>query len=215
MSNANLNVSVENRYFEDYLAGSVYEFGSIAVEQDEVIAFARRFDPQAFHIDPESAKKTIYGGLIAARGMVTSFWPAADKIYEMIDFFQPPLGDGLKITNVKSGRAPEKNSDAILIGGDIINVSDDTKPVPTIRVSLFNADNEEVQFINVIPDVQQLMASKRYAFTSRLENPAPSARQIKVTFIKTPKGAAHAPAAPAPAARAPAAPAPAQMPAAH
>jgi acyl dehydratase len=57
---------VENRYFEDYLTGSVYEFGSIAVEQEEVIAFARRFDPQVFHIDPESAKETIYGGLIAS-----------------------------------------------------------------------------------------------------------------------------------------------------
>jgi len=36
------------------------------VEQDEVIAFARRFDPQVFHTDPELAKNTIYGGLIAS-----------------------------------------------------------------------------------------------------------------------------------------------------
>ena len=66
MTNETLSVPVENRYFEDYLTGSVYEFGSIAVEQEEVIAFARRFDPQVFHIDPESAKETIYGGLIAS-----------------------------------------------------------------------------------------------------------------------------------------------------
>jgi acyl dehydratase len=66
MSETTLNVPVENRYFEDYHAGSVYELGSIAVEQDEMIAFARRFDPQVFHIDPEYAKKTIYGGLIAS-----------------------------------------------------------------------------------------------------------------------------------------------------
>jgi len=66
MSNASFNVPVENRYFEDYVAGSVYEFGAISVEQDEVIAFARRFDPQVFHMDPESAKETIFGGLIAS-----------------------------------------------------------------------------------------------------------------------------------------------------
>jgi len=66
MSNETLNVPVENRYFEDYLADSVYELGSIAVEQEEMISFARRFDPQVFHIDPESAKETIYGGLIAS-----------------------------------------------------------------------------------------------------------------------------------------------------
>ena len=66
MGNAGFNVPVENRYFEDYEAGSVHEFGSIAVEEDEVIAFARRFDPQVFHTDPELAKSTVFGGLIAS-----------------------------------------------------------------------------------------------------------------------------------------------------
>jgi acyl dehydratase len=66
MNNSTFTVSVEERYFEDYVAGSVYEFGSIAVEQDEVISFAQRFDPQVFHTDPELAKSTIFGGLIAS-----------------------------------------------------------------------------------------------------------------------------------------------------
>ncbi len=66
MSNSTFTVPSERRYFEDYVPGSVHEFGPIAVEQDEVIAFARRFDPQVFHTDPELAKNTIYGGLIAS-----------------------------------------------------------------------------------------------------------------------------------------------------
>jgi len=66
MSNSRFTVPVDSRYFEDYLVGSVHEFGSIAVEEDEVIAFAKRFDPQIFHTDPESAKRTIFGGLIAS-----------------------------------------------------------------------------------------------------------------------------------------------------
>jgi acyl dehydratase len=66
MNRTTFDVSVENRYFEDYVAGSVHEFGSITVDQEEVVAFARRFDPQVFHLDPESAKETIYGGLIAS-----------------------------------------------------------------------------------------------------------------------------------------------------
>ena len=66
MNNATFNVPVERRYFEDYVTDSVHEFGSIVVERDEVIAFARRFDPQVFHTDPELAKRTIYGGLIAS-----------------------------------------------------------------------------------------------------------------------------------------------------
>jgi acyl dehydratase len=66
MRNSTFAVPAEKRYFEDYIPGSIYEFGSIAVEQDEVIAFAHRFDPQAFHTDPELAKSTIFNGLIAS-----------------------------------------------------------------------------------------------------------------------------------------------------
>lgn len=66
MRNSTFTVPAERRYFEDYVPGSIHEFGSIAVEQDEVIAFAQRFDPQVFHTDHELAKSTIFGGLIAS-----------------------------------------------------------------------------------------------------------------------------------------------------
>ncbi len=56
----------EDRYFEDYSAGSVHEFDPVTVEQKEMVAFAKRFDPQPFHIDPVKAKKSIFGGLIAS-----------------------------------------------------------------------------------------------------------------------------------------------------
>ena len=56
----------ENRYFEDYEPGAVHEFGGIAVEEEEIISFARRFDPQPFHTDPIAAKQTVFGGLIAS-----------------------------------------------------------------------------------------------------------------------------------------------------
>jgi acyl dehydratase len=55
-----------DRYFEDYLPGSVSEFGSAAVEESEIIEFAKRFDPQYFHIDPEAAASGPFGGLIAS-----------------------------------------------------------------------------------------------------------------------------------------------------
>jgi acyl dehydratase len=57
---------IDDRYFEDYIPGEVHEFGSVIAEQDEIIAFARRFDPQPFHTDPEAAKESPYGGLIAS-----------------------------------------------------------------------------------------------------------------------------------------------------
>ena len=56
----------EERYFEDYLPGAVHEFGSITIEESEIIEFAQRFDPQPFHTDPEAAKQSAFGGLIAS-----------------------------------------------------------------------------------------------------------------------------------------------------
>jgi acyl dehydratase len=56
----------EDRYFEDYPVGSVHECGPIPVTEEEIMEFARRYDPQYFHTDPEAAKQSIYGGLIAS-----------------------------------------------------------------------------------------------------------------------------------------------------
>jgi acyl dehydratase len=56
----------ETRYFEDYVAGSVYEFGAIGVEEPEVLDFGKRFVPLSYHTDPQAAKQSIYGGLIAS-----------------------------------------------------------------------------------------------------------------------------------------------------
>ena len=56
----------DDRYFEDYVPGSVHEFGSITVDEQEVLDFGRRFVPLSYHIDKEAAKQSIYGGLIAS-----------------------------------------------------------------------------------------------------------------------------------------------------
>lgn len=56
----------EDRYFEDYLPGDVHEFGSISVDEDEVLEFGRRYVPLSYHIDKEAAKNSIYGGVIAS-----------------------------------------------------------------------------------------------------------------------------------------------------
>ena len=57
MSEANLPASKDEWFFENYVEGSVFEFGPVEVEEEEILEFARRCDPQTFHIDPEAAKK--------------------------------------------------------------------------------------------------------------------------------------------------------------
>jgi|SRR5687767_1400330 acyl dehydratase len=56
----------EDRYFEDYVAGSVHEFGRIRVDEEEVLEFGRRYVPLSYHRDKEAAKSSIYGGVIAS-----------------------------------------------------------------------------------------------------------------------------------------------------
>jgi acyl dehydratase len=56
----------DDRYFEDYLPGSVHEFGSIIVEERDVIEFGKRYVPLSYHVDKEAARRSIYGGLIAS-----------------------------------------------------------------------------------------------------------------------------------------------------
>jgi acyl dehydratase len=53
-------------YLEDHVVGAVYTFGSIVVEEKAIIDFASQYDPQVFDTDPEAAKKTSFGGLVAS-----------------------------------------------------------------------------------------------------------------------------------------------------
>ncbi|KAA0219038.1 MAG: MaoC family dehydratase [Proteobacteria bacterium] len=55
-----------DRWFEDYVPGSVHELGTVAVDEAEVLEFARRFDPQPIHTDPELAARGPFGGIIAS-----------------------------------------------------------------------------------------------------------------------------------------------------
>lgn len=55
-----------DRYFEDYAEGAVFTGGPLAVSEAEILAFARRYDPQPMHTDPAWAREGQFGGLIAS-----------------------------------------------------------------------------------------------------------------------------------------------------
>lgn len=70
LSDTDLPAPVEERWFEDYVPGSVYEFGHTSLSEDEIVDFARTYDPQQIHTDPTWAVTGPFGGLIAS-GMQT------------------------------------------------------------------------------------------------------------------------------------------------
>jgi acyl dehydratase len=66
LSEDDFTVGIEDRYFEDYEVGAVYEYGFARVSEAEIIAFAERFDPQPIHVDTQFAASGPFGGLIAS-----------------------------------------------------------------------------------------------------------------------------------------------------
>ena len=54
------------RYFEDFQVGEVHQTGSYVVSREEILAFARQYDPQPFHLDEEAARTSIFGGIVAS-----------------------------------------------------------------------------------------------------------------------------------------------------
>ena len=73
------------RYFEDFKVGDVVEAGAKTVTKEEIMAFAREFDPQPFHVDEAAASRSIYGGLIA------SGWHSGSMLMRM--FFEAVFRD--------------------------------------------------------------------------------------------------------------------------
>ncbi|MEZ5213010.1 MULTISPECIES: MaoC/PaaZ C-terminal domain-containing protein [unclassified Gordonia (in: high G+C Gram-positive bacteria)] len=50
----------------DLVPGTVYGFGEYPLTLDEIVRFAREWDPQYFHTDPDDARRSVFGGLIAS-----------------------------------------------------------------------------------------------------------------------------------------------------
>jgi hypothetical protein len=53
-------------FWEDFEVGGRFEMGRHTFSEEEILEFGRRFDPQAFHTDPEAAKRGFFGGVIAS-----------------------------------------------------------------------------------------------------------------------------------------------------
>jgi acyl dehydratase len=65
-------VPLLERWFEDYAAGESFELGDEPITEKEIVEFAKRYDPQPFHIDPVAAAATHFGGLIASGWMTAA-----------------------------------------------------------------------------------------------------------------------------------------------
>jgi acyl dehydratase len=63
--------------FEDFTPGRIFELGTITADRNEMIEFARRFDPQPFHLDEEAGRNSLLGGLCASGWYTCCLWMRA------------------------------------------------------------------------------------------------------------------------------------------
>jgi acyl dehydratase len=63
--------------FEDFMPGTTIDLGTTRVDRDEMLTFARRFDPQPFHTDPVAAAESVLGGLCASGWFTCALWMRA------------------------------------------------------------------------------------------------------------------------------------------
>lgn len=59
------------RYFEDFSKGDQWDFGAWTLEREEMVAFAKTYDPQPIHTDPDFAASTPFGDVIASGWLTT------------------------------------------------------------------------------------------------------------------------------------------------
>jgi len=57
---------MSERYFEDFKVGARFKSEAYQVSEEQIISFAREFDPQPFHLDRTVARQTMFEGLIAS-----------------------------------------------------------------------------------------------------------------------------------------------------
>jgi acyl dehydratase len=141
---------IDDRYFEDYVEGDVHSFGSIAVDADEIVSFAKRFDPQDFHTDPEAAKRTPFGGLIA------SGWHTAGLMMRLfLEHYLTHVASlgspGLdELRWVKPVRPGDELSLRVTVLKAIPSKSKPDRGAVTSFIEVFNQTNEAVMTLKVV-----------------------------------------------------------------
>jgi acyl dehydratase len=105
-------------YLEDLEVGQRFKTGSHTLTEDEIKAFARDYDPQAFHTDVEAARHSFFGGLAA------SGWHTAAITMRLQVESGPPLAGGLIGAGVElSWPRPVRPGDVLHVESEIMAVT--------------------------------------------------------------------------------------------
>jgi acyl dehydratase len=133
------------QYLEDYVVGQTYSSGRHRIDKEQIVTFAKQFDPQYYHLDEEAALKSPFKGL-AASGWHT----AAITMRLMVDGEFKPAGGILGVGfDQLSWSKPVRPGDELHVTSEVLEVrpSKSRSDRGTIRVrnTTFNQNDEAVQ----------------------------------------------------------------------
>lgn len=133
-------------FLDDLDVGRRLVTGTHALDEAQIIAFARQFDPQTFHLDPEAAKSTLFGGLAA------SGWHTAAVTMRLM------VGDGAPFAGGMVGAGgeirwptPTRPDDVLHVESEVLDINpSQSKPdrgVVTVRSVTLNQRDEVRQIL--------------------------------------------------------------------
>ena len=120
--------------------------------------------------------------LVVLRGPIIELLPASTGFYGLLGLYPDPLGAGLEIRNIASARERDGDADVLTVTGEVANVVNKPASLPTIRVSLYDAHDNELQFVTLANARQTLAAGETLVFDTRITDPRPEAKRVRVGF---------------------------------
>ena len=148
-----------SRFLDDLEVGERFSTRAATLSEEDILDFARRFDPQPFHVDREAASRSIYGGLIASGFHTASL--VFRLFIELGLFTESSMGS--PGADELLWRAPVRPGDSLRTEVEVLEVRpSSTKPdrgIARLRYRGFNQRDEEV----IRFTVNQLLKRKRPA----------------------------------------------------
>jgi acyl dehydratase len=138
-------------YLEDFKAGDRFEFGRHTFTQEDIVAFARQWDPQPFHLEEEAARRSIYGGLIASgwHTVLTTFRLAVDALIGRVASLGSPGVDEIRWLR------PVRPGDTITARAEVLEVRPSTsKPDRGIVRMRYTVDNQRGETVLTLAGIQ-------------------------------------------------------------
>jgi len=128
------------RYFEDYVPGLTVDCGSFSIGEAEIIAFAREYDPQPFHVDVDAAAAGPFGGIIASGWHTTSL-----TMRQMVEnFISPDSSLGAAGVDEIRWPRPVRPGDTLSVHATVVEARRSrSKPDRGIIRSLAEATNQD------------------------------------------------------------------------